>query len=855
MFDGASRTFSISSQPLYSGPMSSNFQVIQSVIERSPQRGKVAEVFRKAGFKITHAKEVGDTGLIILFYLKPRKGLAQLLGSNLEIVALLAEFRDFDARSVDRVREEVETVSGRVRLSTEVAFVVTGDPNTQEEVRQLNKTYRNLHTQLVGFSTDDLDACRPHGAESFVRSLQLRFYSRDLYQPRGPVLSPVNFFGREEIISELTNELRSGSGHIGVFGLRKMGKTSLLYRLIDLLRGDAKVAHAHVDLQKIVAVNPSPEYLLWSLSERLLDENSFLRRIGGFRLFGQYSLFSDVEDPESVFEKFAHDASLLVQEAERIKFVLMFDEIELLAHNVGSSPWDGEEYVRFWRFLRGLDQENPNRFSFFVTGTNPSCIEANKVIVEDPRYGAVEPIDNPTYNYFSVKYLPPLSAQGKENGDCGKLLNQLGHRMGLEWDMEAVDLIARYVGGHPSLLRHYASMVHQELTPREEKKVVDQKLVRSLASDFIRARDSDFSQMTDVLREEYEDEHYLLKLAARGKVGEFREWAKASPKDVAHLRGYGLIEDHLAGVGFKIELLQTWFQQREEPSGTYSAGRLKPPGTKVGSYEILESIGHSGGFGQVYKAAEIRRGDDRNIVALKLLESGSFSSLQREVDALSDVDHEHVVKLLDHGETASGELYLAMEFLQGNTFREHSRRATRFPEEEVIEIAKQLLDALIALHPNQEKIKTLRNKGELTEKELQQLQEARHGRVHRDIKPENVVYVPGRGPVLIDFGISSRVSDRVRTRKATPGYLPPDGVPGKWTPDVDLYQLGLTLLQVSTGIRYQSDDSARESNIDDLRTMANEELTDPLRRVLIRMTADSESDRWETALEARRALR
>jgi len=825
---------------------------IQSVIERSEQRLRAAKVFRKAGFQITRARE--ERSYVSIFYLKPEKDLAQLLGSNLEVVALLAEFPEFDARSVELVRKEVETVSGSVRLSTEVAFVITGDPNTQEEVKQLNKRYRNLHTQIVGFNTDELNTCEPVGSKSFIRTLQMRFYSRDLYQPRGPVMSPVNFFGREELIAEITSELRSGYGHIGVFGLRKMGKTSLLYRLIDALRGDARVAHAHVDLQKVVAVNPSPEYLLWSLSERLLDENDFLRKKNGFRLFGQHTLFSEIEDPDSVFEMFAYDASLLVREVERIKFVFLLDEIELLAHNVESSPWDGKQFTRFWRFLRGLDQENPYRFSFFVTGTNPSCIEANKVEIKQPKYGAVKPLDNPTYNYFSIKYLPPLSSEGEKGGDCGKLLNQLGHRMGLEWSEDAVELVSSHVGGHPSLLRHYASMVHQELTPRKERKVVDGELVRAIAPDFIRARDSDFSQMTDVLREEYEDEHYLLELAARGKVGEFREWAQASPKDVAHLRGYGLIEDHLAGVGFKIELLQTWFQQRQHPSGSSSSGDLKPSGTEIGPYRILESIGHSGGFGQVYKAVRQKRNVDEEVVALKVLESGSLNSLQREVDALSDVEHQHIVKLIDHGRTADGELYLAMEFLQGKTLREHSQRATRLPQEEVVEIAKQLLDALIALHPNAKKIDTLRSREELTENEYQQLQEARHGRIHRDIKPENVVNVPGRGPVLIDFGISSSVSDQVKTMKSTPGYLPPDGVVGQWTPDVDLYQLGLTLLQVSVGTRYQSDGSAQNSNLDDLRTLASEELDDPLCRVLTKMTEESESKRWNMANEAWDAL-
>jgi serine/threonine-protein kinase len=307
-------------------------------------------------------------------------------------------------------------------------------------------------------------------------------------------------------------------------------------------------------------------------------------------------------------------------------------------------------------------------------------------------------------------------------------------------------------------------------------------------------------------------------------------------------------------VGFKIDLLQTWFQQRQQPSGSNRSSEAKPIGERIGGYEIKESIGHSGGFGEVYKARVLKDGEDREgQVALKILNGGSISALQREVDALSDVHHPYIVELLNHGQTATGDLYIAMEFLQGNTLRDYCQKATRLPEKEVCEIGRKLLDALTALHPDKEKADKLKQKGELTEKELRDREKARHGYIHRDIKPENVVYVPGRGPVLIDFGISSRVLDRIDTQKSTPGYLPPDVMNNpKWTEDVDLYQLGLTLLQVATGVRYRTENGGR--NLDDLHILADEELDEPLRSALLTMTADSEAERFDTAREAYRAL-
>ena len=159
-----------------------------------------------------------------------------------------------------------------------------------------------------------------------------------------------------------------------------------------------------------------------------------------------------------------------------------------------------------------------------------------------------------------------------------------------------------------------------------------------------------------------------------------------------------------------------------------------------------------------------------------------------------------------------------------------------------------LLDALKDLHPDDLKLEHLRAKDSLTLAELREVTLARHGYIHRDIKPENVILVPNRGPVLIDFGISVRVAEAVKTVSSTPGYLPPDGVYGQWTPDVDLYQLGLTGLQFAVGVEYDG------SNIDDLRRIADEDLSSPLSTTLLRMTESSRDSRFESARQAMKAL-
>ena len=235
---------------------------------------------------------------------------------------------------------------------------------------------------------------------------------------------------------------------------------------------------------------------------------------------------------------------------------------------------------------------------------------------------------------------------------------------------------------------------------------------------------------------------------------------------------------------------------------------------------------------------------DNCTVALKVLKSGSLSALQREVDVLNTVDHPSIVKIIDHGRFPTGEVYLAMSFVNGPTLRSHCNRATRLSPAATVTVLVSLLEALVELHPNQGRLEELRLKSELSVQEFHELEIARHGYLHRDIKPDNVVLDEARRPVLIDFGISVRASSPVLTRSATEGYLPPDGLPGHWSVDVDLYQLGLTMLQVSTGIEYSN------GNVDDLRTLANNEAPEPLKRVLLQLTAPTRSERYQSAQAA-----
>lgn len=793
---------------------------IRKILERSKVGAEIAQVVQGAGFQISFALEAERDDLWGL-YLKPNKTLRDLFGTSREVLLWVAEYPEFQARTIERAQEILDRE--QPRLSDEFCLILTPDLGARDKVVEASA---QMPAEYIGMSFGSLPRFRPYGSESFISFLQAQLFTRDLYRVSTALTHPRGFFGRQALIAETVNTLRNGASNVGIFGLRKMGKTSLLYRILDNLRSRGGVLAAHVDVQRLDALNPSVGYALWSIGEALVDSNPKLRRLNGLKLFGKASLYSDT-DTRSIPELFDHDIRLVLNSSKR-QVVVLLDEIELMSPDTPGSQW-GSAFVQLWRLLRGLHQQLPGRLAYLVTGTNPSCIEKNKLLG----------VENPAYNYFDTKYLPALTQD-----ESSQLLRQIGIRMGLLWRDAAVERCFGLVAGHPFLLRSLASVVHRALLPRSEQVTVAAADVQDATESFFSEFNPNLSQMVEVLADYYPDEFFLLETLARGRIGEFRDLAAQFPEDVAHLRGYGLISEVAGEPVIPLEVLHTWFQRRarrEERVRSDAPEGALSPGDRVGRYSIDSSIGHRGGFAEVYRAAATS--SDGTLAAIKVFKSGSFASLQREMDVLEQTRHPNIVRFLDYGRSDEGHLFLAMEYLDGESLRSRCERANRLTPREILSCLLKLSDALVALHPNSSVVDRIRDKEEISAAELAALEEARHGYVHRDIKPENIVVVDGRGPVLIDFNISCEVGRPVTTLQRTPGYIPPDGPSPRWSPDVDLYALGLTMLQAAVGLEYEQD------NLPDLKALARRELDGEIADTLLKLCAPSGAERFESAAE------
>ncbi len=214
-------------------------------------------------------------------------------------------------------------------------------------------------------------------------------------------------------------------------------------------------------------------------------------------------------------------------------------------------------------------------------------------------------------------------------------------------------------------------------------------------------------------------------------------------------------------------------------------------------FEIKEYLG-GGGYAHVYRVYDLGEMVER---AVKIFPSDDPEAALRELAALRRIEHPNVVKLFWY-ERAPGCCFLVNEFIEGCSLDMLGLVDAR----QALKIAAQILDALMYLHPKDERIVELQQIGEsdtgMTVEQLaeyQRLQE--HALIHRDIKPANIMLRNDGVVKIVDFNISSPAEGPRETTSHTAGYEPPDieSTSPRWEPDVDLFGCGVVLYELICG--------------------------------------------------------
>ncbi len=198
-----------------------------------------------------------------------------------------------------------------------------------------------------------------------------------------------------------------------------------------------------------------------------------------------------------------------------------------------------------------------------------------------------------------------------------------------------------------------------------------------------------------------------------------------------------------------------------------------------GRYRLDAQIG-AGGMSTVYRAFDTVL---ERQVAIKLMhreiasDSDQLERFRREARAVAQLNHPHVVGVIDAGED-DGTPYIVFEYVEGETLKDRIRRFGRLPVGEAVAYAIEIARALGAAHD--------------------------HHIVHRDVKPQNVLIDEEGTAKVTDFGIARSLTEEGLTADGrvlgTTDYVSPEQALGQDVgPESDLYSLGVVLFEMLTG--------------------------------------------------------
>jgi serine/threonine protein kinase/Flp pilus assembly protein TadD len=202
-------------------------------------------------------------------------------------------------------------------------------------------------------------------------------------------------------------------------------------------------------------------------------------------------------------------------------------------------------------------------------------------------------------------------------------------------------------------------------------------------------------------------------------------------------------------------------------------------GKVVSHYQIISKLG-SGGMGVVYKAEDIRL---KRTVALKFLPSEfSFDEdakvrFMHEAQAASSLQHNNICNIHEIDETKDGQLFICMDYYEGESLKQKIDKEPR-KIETAVRIITQIAEGLKKAH----------------EKNI----------IHRDIKPANIFITNDDIVKILDFGLA-KITGRSQLTKlgstvGTVAYMSPEQVRGdKVDHRTDIWSLGVVLYEMITG--------------------------------------------------------
>ena len=516
-----------------------NFEITHFAPEEQRVLRRMEQMFhltRHGHLKLGQQKSSYNYALI-----KPAGRMRGILHTDREVMVVFSNYADFQPRSIDAFDAIVDETFEEFRVEKVVRILISGDHSVASKAKSVFQTLPDAPV-VVPFHFNEFNLASKES--DIIARIREFTFSRDLFSMSSPLKSDLYFYGRSDIINEISSKLSSGE-NFGLFGLRRSGKTSLIAGVARALtqRGGTSIS---IDCQ-----SPSVHQLRW---------NELLRQIS-LDLKAKFTVQWKVGDVEAYNEKraaitFLEDIRTINKQAKKPFTAVLFDEIERIAPGTASSEhWNNErDFLLFWQSMRAAFQSASSPIVYLIVGTNPKCIETIS------QSGS----DNPLYGNVEKRFIPMFSST-----QVSEMVSDLGAIMGVEFDDECRIKLYQDFGGHPFLTRYACSFIAK--ATEERPIVVDRTIYARGVEAYTSESDGYVESVVGLLKMQYPDEHLMLGYFGSGDQKSFNLLSTSDPKLLEHLYGYGILKKGIDNSYFNIGIVERYFSKKVRPVELVSA--------------------------------------------------------------------------------------------------------------------------------------------------------------------------------------------------------------------------------------------------------------------------------------------
>lgn len=483
----------------------------------TPSEKQIIQYLGRKYWYVTRAEQlkIAKNSTARVAFIKPTTAITHSFNLSREVIVVFSNYSELEPRTIDAI-DSIDLQG--LRTEEICSIIISGDPNVDRTITSFIRTSQESRI-FVPFQYEELKENQSDD-EYVVNKFRKYFYSRNLYAIQDPLKKELYFFGRNEFVQELVNKHLCGE-NAGIFGLRKTGKTSILYSVKRTL--DKKNAMAAViDCETL-------HLKRWNIALQAVIEQA--KQVSEVKR-------THLKDP-AIYENemyagdaFKEDIQSIFYNNGRKSILLIFDEIENISFGTSvSDDWkSGKDFIKFWQVIRSAYQmiDKHNVFTYLIAGTNPSCIET-------PTIGGT---DNPLFSQFTPMYIPPFDYEMTR-----EMVSQLGGYMGLSFSNEVYAHLVEDFGGHPMMMRQMCSYLHLNLNQERPISITTSEY-REYKERYYKEESGlrKYAEMVlEVLNRWYKDEYTMLQYLALGDEKQFEAFADLSPEYTSHLLKYGII--------------------------------------------------------------------------------------------------------------------------------------------------------------------------------------------------------------------------------------------------------------------------------------------------------------------------